>query len=548
MTNIKFLKALAIAFVALFIVSCDKDYNSIGSDVVGNEHFLFEKYAGPLTVKSFNQPIGPVQTNGLYIHQLGVVDNPIFGKTKNNFVTQLTLSDLEPEIHSGVVIDSVVLTVPYFSAKLSTDSNGWGKYELDSIYTSNVNEQTFDPINLKVYRNGYTLNDYNPNEDFATAKKYYSDDNSKFLNNIVGGVSNVLNNDSDVKQNSQFVPDKREYVKFKVDDNFNMLPNTHANVESRSAPRMRLKLDKDYFKTNILDAAKNTATKFNFLNNSNFKAYFKGLYFQVDQVGSNYTSMMLDFAKGNITIYYKQHKTDNDTSSNPVMEMKELVLNMSGQMVNLFDVSGNTSLPSGDSNIYLKGGQGSVAFIELFSGTELQELRDKKVFINDASLYFTVDSSLGSSYNHPLRIYLFDANNDRVLYDYSVDVTTNSANTKKNKIIFGGNLYKDELGNRKYRVRITDHIRRILSSSDSDYQKENVRLGLVVTENINNVSNLTLKNKITLPALPSGVVKEFEKIPSSSVVSPQGTVLYGTNSSLPSDKKVQFEIYYTKPN
>lgn len=538
-----FFKGLAIAFTALFIVSCDKDYNSIGSDIVGNENFLFERYTGPLSVKSSNQLTGPVQTNGLYIHQLGVINNPNpeFGLTKNHFVTQLGLSEFEPEIHSGVVVDSVVLTVPYFSTKLSTDSNGWGKYELDSIYTSNTVDQEFDPIKLKVYRNGYTLNSYDPNEDFATAKKYFSDDNSKFSSNI---VDNVLNNDPDVKQNDQFVPDKKEYVRFKVDGNLNMMPKTNENVQSRSTPRMRLALDKNYFKTNILDAAKNDATKYHFISNSNFRSYFKGLYFQVEQNGSNYTSMMLDFAKGNVTIYYKQHKTDNDTSTNPELEMKELVLNMSGQMVNLFE--GNMSLPTGDTRIYLKGGQGSMAFIELFSGTELQQLKDKKVFINDASLYFTVDSSLGDLYRYPNRVYLFDANNDKVLYDYSVDPTSVSTNPKKNKFVFGGILYKDNQGVRKYRIRITDHIRRILASND--YDKENVRLGLVVTESINNVSNLTIKNKFTLPALPSGFVKEFDKIPSGSVVSPHGAVLYGTNSGLDADKKVKFEIYYTKPN
>ncbi len=543
MTNTNFLKGLvAFAFMALFMVSCDKDYNTIGSDVIGNENFLFEKYTGPLSVKSSNYLTGPVQTNGLYIHQLGVVDNSLFGGSneviKNHFVTQLSLAEFEPEIHSGVVIDSVILTVPYFSTKLSTDSNGWGKYELDSIYTSNTSDQEFDPIDLKVFRNGYTLNNYDPNEDFVTAKKYFSDENSKFSNNI---VDNKLNNDPDVKQNTQFVPDKKEYVRFKVDDNLNMMPKTNENVQSRSNPRMRLALDKNYFKTNILDVAKNDATKNFFTSNANFRSYFKGLYFQVEQFNSpKYTSMMMDFTKGNVTIYYKQHKTDNDTAPNPELEMKELILNMSGQMVNLFE--NNVSIPSGDSRIYLKGGQGSMAFIELFSGTELQELRDKKVFINDASLYFTVDSSIGN----PNRIYLYDANNDRVLYDYSIDPTSVSTAPKKNKFIFGGILYKDSDGSRRYRIRITDHIRRILAATD--YNKENVRLGLVVTESINNISNLALKNKFTLPALPSGFVKEFDKIPSGSVVSPSGVVLYGTDSGLDPDKKVKFEIYYTKPN
>ena len=38
-----FIKAVLLLFAFTFI-SCDKDFNTLGSDIVGDEHFTFEKY------------------------------------------------------------------------------------------------------------------------------------------------------------------------------------------------------------------------------------------------------------------------------------------------------------------------------------------------------------------------------------------------------------------------------------------------------------------------------------------------------------------------
>ena len=67
-----------------------------------------------------------------------------------------------------------------------------------------------------------------------------------------------------------------------------------------------------------------------------------------------------------------------------------------------------------------------------------------------------------------------------------------------------------------------------------------MRLGLVVTGDIGTTvfGKLQLKNDI------------FSDVPRASVMSPLGTVLYGgtSNANVPDGKKLQLEIYYTKPN
>ncbi|MEZ4786690.1 MAG: DUF4270 family protein [Flavobacterium haoranii] len=87
-------------------------------------------------------------------------------------------------------------------------------------------------------------------------------------------------------------------------------------------------------------------------------------------------------------------------------------------------------------------------------------------------------------------------------------------------------------------MRLTSHIRNLLNT-DVDELAENVLLGLVVTEDINTATLMSIKNT---------AIFGNELIPTSSIMGPSGTVLYGTNVSA-SDiaKKIKLDIYYTEP-
>ena len=545
MMNTTFLRKVTIVLVAIFFASCDKDYNTLGSDVVGNDDFTTTPQL--FDVKAYNQKIPAVQTNNLTINQLGVMHNEVLGKTKSNYVTQLTLATVKPTFKSNVVIDSVILTVPYYSTKTLVDSDGRGTYTLNSVYTTNTTEATattpkpYDPINLKVFRSKVYLRD----ADLTGAiQKHFSDEDATFDSNK---DVTILNNDANVKENTAFVPDTKEYVKYKVANNAVVNPK---EVESRSSPRMRLHLDKTYFKNNII-----LASAANLDNNNAFKSYFRGLYFQVDEsIAGQGTSMALDFAKGDVTIYYKQDVVDGVSGT---QEMASLTLTMTGNTVNLFN---NTDLypavnpldvSTGVKTLYLKGGQGSMAFLELFSGTQLADLKAKNVLINEASLTFTVDKTgMTSNYKKPQRIYIFDADNNTPLYDYYLDNSTNTADANLNKYVYGGILNEDVSTSKDtYKIRITEHINRLLKKEST---AKNVRLGVVVTGNIN-ISSIGSLNPLEVDAPSStDATKKMSKSPVSSTISPLGTVFYGSNY-LPTDianydNRIKFEIYYTKPN
>jgi subtilase family serine protease len=146
-----------------------------------------------------------------------------------------------------------------------------------------------------------------------------------------------------------------------------------------------------------------------------------------------------------------------------------------------------------------------------------------------------------------MRVYLYDVNNKRpLLYDYN-DGTTNALDSKYNKYIHGGIAQLSADGRVvQYKIRITKHINNIITKDST-----NVKLALVVTENINETGNAALRNPFTeqvyfaQPADPSNV--NVKTVPVSSVMNPFGTILYGTNPAVPEDKRARLEIFYTKP-
>ncbi|AMA48202.1 MULTISPECIES: DUF4270 domain-containing protein [Flavobacterium] len=528
-----------------FLLSCDQDYNTLGADLVGDETFTFlagEDKSSSITINDLD--LGAVQSNNLSVNHLGLLKNDYFGETTASFVTQLQLATAAPVFGTGIEVDSVVLSVPYFSTKLSTDVNGKGTYRLDSIYTNTKDYYTdfktdkLPAFNLEVFRNNFALNDYDIN-DITKNGKYYSDQES-VLDVVVG---EKLNNAANPNENTNFKPNQAEFEKPKVDDlTQKLLPikDNPGNVGERFSPRIRLHLDKSHFENNIIKADSRYLT-----NNNAFVNYYKGLTFRVSR--NEGTMMGLDFKKGDVTIYYKQDRTDNKGK-----EMKTFVLKMTGNNLNILKHNKSAIYASALSsntptdNLFLKGGQGSIAEIKIDQAL-IDDLKNKGALVNDASLYFTVDpnfvNSLSSSnksfyYLNPMRLYLFNAEKTRSLLDYTNDITKLTNVPKKDKYVHGGILQKVN-DKYMYRIRLTDHINQIINDKTGTYT--NVKLGLAIAESIYITPEAQGLSAISALKNTTNILKS---IPSTAVISPLGVVLGGMQG----DNKVQFKISYTKRN
>ncbi len=524
----------ALIFAALLCVfSCDSDYSEVGTNILGNQNYTLQGTPYGITASTLGQ--GPVLSKNLPINPLGIYNNPVFGKTTASFVTQVELAtaDVNSSLLDEATVESVQLLIPYFSTANGTNFEGEPQYLLDSVYVPG------GKLDLKVWENGYFIRDNDASSTVQQAQKYYTDEQSLFENSKRGvllpdsTVQTQLNNSLDADQNSSFFYKATEVQQFGV-SNLGVLETTKVS------PRMQLMLDKDYFQQRIFSAVGRTKV----LNNNIFKEYFRGLYFEVGQSLSTpeTTLAMLNFAAGEIRIVYKGRNSTDDLTT---VRYRTLTLRLVGNSVSLQQNDYNSNYlqslgqsPANTDRLFIKGGAGSTAYINLFKDDELANLRAQNVLVNEANIVFTVDQNALSSVParlEPTRIYLFDAESKRPIVDYYADASVNASNPKYSKSVFGGILERTSGTTGKgvrYKIKITNYIRQLVGTDSI-----NRKLGLVVTEDIGLIQNATLKN----PASDM-----FDRIPVGSVINPFGTVLYGSGNNVSEDQKVKFEIYYTK--
>ncbi|MGB1270193.1 MAG: DUF4270 domain-containing protein [Flavobacteriaceae bacterium] len=524
---------LALLVVTLLVASCDKDYNTTGTDLVNVNHFNVIN-DDSFEIQTTNVKLDgqhPVQTNNLPYNTLGYYNDPVYGETTANVLTQVGLSEYGKEFQDGAVITKAKLTIPYFSRKISTNEDGEGEYELDSVYGNTS-------INLKLFRSEYYLNDFDPNTDFEERQKYYSRDNDFTLSQIAP-ASNLLYEKND------FLPTSSE-VEVPWDD------DDGVTQTARFSPRLTdsLNLDVSNFAWLLNDANEEALSSA-----SNFKNFYRGIYLQAT-VDTPLQGVLLglDLSLAEIEVTYEY--TDPDGGADPLEDSIKILFE--GNSVNTYD--NNFNYTEEVDKIYLKGGEGAMAVLDLFSGldddadgisNELQDLRNRDVIINEANLEFFVDQNAMQFIDDELdRIFIYDINNNTVLLDYSFD-NTSSPDPSFSKINHLGKLERDDSGDGvKYKIRITEHITNLVKKDST-----NVSLGLIVSNNVSLLGSSSLKDSVIIGADDSVVnndgdpnndeKNDIHSVLSTSVNSHKGTVLFNENA-IDDTKRLKLRIVYTE--
>lgn len=537
----KLYKSVAIVgCLLLTAVACEKDFSTIESEIEGIKNFTTEGKAFSSII--YDKKLEPVQTNALSSNLLGIYFDKIYGKTTASVVAQAIPSNFEFNFGDDPRVESVYLTIPYYSQVDGTDSNGETTYVLDSVYGSNQG------IKLSIYQNNYFLRDFDPGTALVEPQKFYSNANQ------------TINFDNYLGESLAVIP---SYI-----PSANAIPIMELNEETqdieevrRIAPSLYKQLSNtnEFWDNLFFFNSPNPESRTELSNANNFKNYFRGLYFKVDDIGGEGNMAMMDFSKGTIVINFSSKTgTENDANGNPVdvRDKRKMTLNLSGHRVNTFEndidvtttinnVTSNTDLVDGDNTVYLKGGEGSFAVVDLFKGdmqddtgntiSAVDYIKSKKGkwLINEANLTVYVDqNTVNNSGQEPERVVLYDLKNNTPIIDYFLDPTSNTTSPSNSRTLYSNKLKRDD--NSKglyYKFRLTEHVNNIILRDSS-----NVQLGIYVTSNININADASLLNVLD------------EKVPNGAVLSPRGTVLHGSNPSVPNTKKMKFEIFYTEPN
>ena len=540
-----FLKILLL--VALIITSCEKDFASFDSEVINSDNAInFSTNSVEYTLTSRSEMVNPVQTNNLPSFLLGSYNHPQFGRSNSSFVGQMVPSEYNHDFGDNVVLDSVVLTIPYYSRGIDTSEEGDITYEIDSVYGDS-------PIKISVYRNNFFFRTFDPFSDFDTSQSYFSN-GSLSVEEVIdsGQLEGELLFEID-----DFVPSADQINLTQIDTTGN------PYVAQRIAPALRFKLNnpnENFWESNFFENEGNQVLT----NEPNFKEFFRGLYIKVES-SSDGSMMLLNFASSNtkLTIHYTSDNTnigDSDTGSVDEIETNqhEYVMNFSGNLINLFENETVVDVDlmdqtNGNENIYLRGGEGIISTIDLFSGTTIgddgeeisefdlfkdffyDEISDEPIrIINEAYIEFFVNQGFSNN-DEPERIYLYNYEQNSALIDYFLDQSVSSL-TINAKINHLEPLVRDSLDDDrgiKYKIRITEHLNNLILRDST-----NAKLALGVISDVASVQNFKI--------LGDNSESENKSLASGVILSPKGTILHG-NLSSDIEKRPRIKIYYTEP-
>lgn len=498
------------------VLSCEDDFTNIDSNVLTNTQF--QTNVDTVYVISENSPLERLQTDnisrtlGQYL--LGVYASSDYEKIEASIVSQLTFAtglqvvddDLVTDTTDVVsTLDTVFLKIPY-QVVLNEDGDA---YELDSI----IGDETKD-FTLNVYRNNTYLNQLNP-LDPTKVNSFFSDDVFEKTGDPLNATANLAFKPN--VNDTLLVIKRRLYDdSIATNDTLKLFSSTTSTVP---IPFIRVPLNEDKFKELFLDKYETGE----FDSQSTFNDYFRGLI--IEATGTEGSLISLNFNSVNTTLrpsieaYYTHTILETGTTTIADTVYVNNSFPLSGYRVNTF-LMDNRSYPDNDE-IIVQGTAGSEANVTIFDQTKVDELRENKWLINDASLSFYINQASDTAHV-PERLYL---------YREESATNTNFVQIKDaySEASFGGiagQLERDDDGKvEKYTFKITDYVSDILSG-DLNFLH-------------------TLKIKVYNPTdLPTSTVDvEF----SNFSWNPKAVTLYD-NSTTVTNKKPILKISYTENN
>ena len=541
--------SLVFSLLLASFLACDKDFSVIDSDVLGEQNANFFTDSTSFQIVAYNKKLESLQINDLSSTLLGVYNDPAYGQTIASIVAQLVPSTYAPDFGDNPVIDSVVLTIPYFNRIVGAE-NGNSIYTIkDSLY-GKKSDGTISPFKLSIYQNTYLIKDIDPYSNTNERQNYFSKADGTVLNGNTNINFDALKG-SLVYENSAVIPDSLPTkTSLGVGD---------AKVTTQSAPAFRDKLNIAFWKTAIIDKEGSTELS----KASEFSNYFRGLYFKAEPVAGNGNMILLNLAStnANITIYYSK---DSSVAGEKIQA--SYVLRFTGNILNTFNNDYSTVLflngdrTTGDEKLYIKGTEGSMAVVDLFSGANALEtfLNDYRVplgngnykkdangnyslkrLINDAQLIVYEDETMptqpkytnGDDYHKYDRLYAYDIKNNIPVNDYSLDPTVNNTSAPYFSTYFHLGLRNTNAAVSKYKIHLTEHLNNILLRDST-----NTKLGLTLSSNVNQTKNAKILNS----------TDEVTSVPSVSIITPRGTRLYGTKPNIPANRKMKLKVFYTE--
>ena len=590
----------------LFFISCNKEYNTIGTDFLRSDTFDTNVEYVDVAVKQKRIP--PFKSIALPIYQLGKIQDQIFGNRDATFVTQLGLEELNPIfgitsqtkeeegddsniliIKENELVVDAYLDIPFYNNTFDSDGDGViDEYDVDpfDIYSDsdgdgladvlersngtdpldpdtdddgildNVDTDTINP------RQGATVYDIDSligNREASFKVKVqeldyflstYDPSNNfetflKYYSNdqFIENFTGKVLFDGEVEINTE------EIVIYKEDDPDTDDVDESTQVKERLTPRLRIPIDKDYMQSKIIDMEGNIDLS----NQDNFNLYFKGLFLSAYDF-SDPLLLILNYADASINIVYEydrynRNDTTDDTSDDTIdREEKTFKLNLTGNQINIL----KQDPLSPEISKALNSNSEDLKRVYLKGGEGIMMEIDLFDDGTGNDILGEIKSNGWLINEANLTMYI-----DKEAVDMSGGIIEPSRLflydiESKAPVI---DYFIDQSQGQKPKDQKAVHSGLI----EIDEDKKGIKYKIRISEHVKNIiRNDSLNKKLAL-VVTSDITNavntelknndELEYIPISSVINPLGTILYGPNPEpINHDKRFRLELFYTEIN
>ena len=590
----------------LFFISCNKEYNTIGTDFLRSDTFDTNVEYVDVSVKQ--KQIPPFKSIALPIYQLGKIQDQIFGNRDASFVTQLGLEELDPIfgitsqtkeeegddsniliIKENELVVDAYLDIPFYNNTFDSDGDGViDAYDVDpfDIYSDsdgdgladvlersngtdpldpdtdddgildNVDTDTINP------RQGATVYDIDSligNREASLKVKVqeldyflstYDPSNNfetflKYYSNdqVIENFTGKVLYDGEVEINTE------EIVIYKEDDPDTDDVDESTQVKERLTPRLRIPIDKDYMQSKIIDMEGNIDLS----NQDNFNLYFKGLFLSTYDF-SDPLLLILNYADASINIVYEydrynRNDTTDDTSDDTIdREEKTFKLNLTGNQINIL----KQDPLSPEISKALNSNSEDLKRVYLRGGEGIMMEIDLFDDGTGNDILGEIKSNGWLINEANLTMYI-----DKEAIDMSGGIIEPSRLflydiESKAPVI---DYFIDQSQGQKPKDQKAVHSGLI----EIDEDKKGIKYKIRISEHVKNIiRNDSLNKKLAL-VVSSDITNavntelknndELEYIPISSVINPLGTILYGPNPEpINHDKRFRLELFYTEIN
>ncbi|MBG7629937.1 MAG: DUF4270 family protein, partial [Bacteroidetes bacterium] len=269
-------------FVFFTIISCEKEIEGIGVDIIGNTKFSTGTFTSE--VDTGNENVDRVPANRIGQYLLGVYADNEFGSVKGSIVSQLLLPSVGDNYDYGTnaAIDSVIIFIPYQSTKQEDATDGKPVFEIDSVMGNNEVQ-----FRLSIYELETFLNTLDP-EDPSKEMVYYSD-------KVFEKSSTAFYSDN-FKINPN---DTVAYIKRYMPDGITVY-DTDTIKTTTASPSIKLALNEAMIQQIFVDNA--SGPEFGSIDA--FTHYFRGFYIEATELATNKSHLIsLNMVTPRMAIY-----------------------------------------------------------------------------------------------------------------------------------------------------------------------------------------------------------------------------------------------------